>query len=155
MLEVSWFEFIVRGIPEGFLFVLAAHAFSKTVINLKKYLLSVTLYCIMVYLTRLLPIHFGVHTILNMITLFVLVSFINKIHIIKSVSAIIITFILVFIFEGINISFIQFVLKKDLNIIMTNPISKTLYGLPSLIIVGIVVIVYYNRLSKRKKLKYI
>ena len=33
---------------------------------------------------------------------------------------------------------------------MNNPISKTLYGLPSLIILGIFVIVYYLRLSKKR-----
>lgn len=154
MLRISWFEFVVRGIPEEFLFVLAAHAFSKTCINLKKYLLSGVMYWIMVYMIRLLPIQYGVHSILNIIALIVLVSSVNKIEIIKSIRAGIIIFILGFIFEGINIFLIQFVLKKDISIIMNNNILKTLYGLPSVIIFGVVVALYYIRLLRRKELVY-
>ncbi|MFA6941563.1 MAG: hypothetical protein WCQ54_11405, partial [Clostridiaceae bacterium] len=63
--------------------------------------------------------------------------------------------ILEFVFEGINLFLIQFIFKIDLNIMMNNPILKTLYGLPSIILFGIFVIAYYNRLLKRKELKYI
>jgi hypothetical protein len=155
MLKISWFEFVVRGIPEEFLFVLAVHAFSKTGINLKKYLLSGALLWIMAYLIRLLPIQYGVHTILCLVVLIILANIINKIDIIKSIRAGITTMIIVFIFEGINISFIQFVLKKDLNIIMNNSVTKTLYGLPSLMCFGVLVIIYYIRLLKRKELEYV
>jgi hypothetical protein len=154
MLKLSWFEIIVRGIPEEFLFVLAAHAFSKTGINLKKYLLSGALLWVIIYLIRILPIQLGIHTILALISLIVLVSFINKVDIVKSIRAGIITTILAFVFEGINISFIQFVLKKDLSTIVNDPISKTLYGMPSLMLFGIFIVVYYFKLSKRKELKY-
>lgn len=155
MLKLSLFEFIVRVIPEEFIFVLAAHAFSKTGINLKKYLLSATLFSSVVYLIRLLPIQYGIHTTLNLIVLIVLVSSINKIDIIKSIRAGIIIFIFDFIFEGLNLLFVQLVLKIDLNSIVNNFILKTLYGLPSLAIFGIIVMVYYFRLSKRKELKYV
>jgi hypothetical protein len=155
MLQISWFEFIVRGIPEGFLFIFAAHAFSKTGIKLNKYLLSCVLYCIIVYLIRLLPIQYGVHTILNLIILIILLSCINNIDIIKSIQAGIITFILGFISDGIVVSFIQFILKKDLEILLKNPTLKTLYGLPSVLILGIVAAVFYIRLSKRKEFKYV
>lgn len=155
MLKLSLFEFIIRGIPEQFLFVLAIHAFSKTGINLKKYLISGVLACIMIYIIRVLPIQYGVHSLLGLIMLIVTVSFVNKIDVIKSIRGGIISFIICFIFEGINISFIQFVLKKDLNSMISNPITKTLIGLPSLIIFGIIVILYYYRMLKRKELKYV
>jgi hypothetical protein len=155
MLRISWFEFIVRGIPEEFLFVLAVHAFSKTGINLKKYLLSGTLFWVSAYLIRLLPIQYGINTILSLIALIVIVNFINKIDIIKSIRAGLIVVILQFVFEGINLILIQFMLKIDLKSVMSNPISKTLYGIPSVILFGIFVIAYYIRLSKRKELKYI
>lgn len=155
MLKLSWFEFIVRGIPEEFLFVLAVHAFSKTGINIKKYLLSGVSFWIIEYLIRLLPIQYGIHSILSLIALIILVSFVNKIDVIKSIRSGIIIFIISFILEGLNISFIHFVLKKDLNSIMSNPVPKTLYGLPSVIILGIFVVAYYFRLSKRKELRYI
>lgn len=152
MLKLSWFEFIVRSIPEEFLFVLAVHAFSKTRINLKKYLLSGILFSFIVYLIRMLPIQLGIHTILNLVIIVSITSFINKIDVINSIRAGFIIFILGFIFEGINLLFIQFLLKKDLNYIMSNPILKTLYGLPSLFLFAIFVIAYYIILLKRNEL---
>ncbi|WP_127837183.1 hypothetical protein [Clostridium prolinivorans] len=152
MLKLSLFEFIVRSIPEEFLFVLAVHAFSKTRINLKKYLLSGILFSFIVYLIRMLPIQLGIHTILNLVIIVTITSFINKIDIINSIRAGFIIFILGFIFEGINLLFIQFLLKKDLNYIMSNTILKTLYGLPSLFLFAIFVIAYYIILLKRNEL---
>lgn len=154
MLRLTWFEFFVRAIPEQFLFVLAIHAFSKIRIDLKKYLLSGMLAAIILYLIRLLPIQYGVHSLVSLIILIVIVSYINKIDIIKSIRSGIVSFILCFILEGINVVFIQFVLKMDLNSIMNNHILKTITGLPSLIVFGIVVIAYYYRLSKREELQY-
>lgn len=155
MLRLTWFEFLVRGIPEEFLFVLAIYAFSKTGIDLKKYLISGVLASVMAYLVRLLPIQYGIHSLLGLVFIVIIVTFINKIDIIKSIRGGIVTFILCFILEGISLSFIQFVLKKDLNNMMNDPILKTLIGLPSLIVFGIIVIVYYCRLSKRKELQYV
>lgn len=156
MTYISWFEFIVRGIPEEFLFILAVHVFSKTRINLKKYILSSILFWIIVFLIRsFLPIQYGIHTILNLIMLIILTSTINKIDIIKSIQSGLITIILGFISEGIVIAFIQFVLKKDLNSILNDSILKTLYGLPSILIFGIFIIAYYLRLLKQKELKYV
>lgn len=154
MLRISWFEFIVRGIPEEFLFVLAVYTFSKTGINLKKYLLSGTIFWILASSIRLLPIQYGINTILSLIALIILVSYINKIDVVKAIRAGLITLIMEFVFEGINLLIIQFILKVDLNVMMNNPILKTLYGLPSIILFGIFVITYYIRLSRRKELKY-
>jgi hypothetical protein len=103
----------------------------------------------------LLPIQYGINTILNLIALIVLVSFINNIDIIKSIRAGIIVIILGFVSEGVNAAFIQYILKKNLSIILGNSTLKTLYGLPSLIFFGIFVIVYYFALYRRKGLKHV
>lgn len=155
MLRLTWFEFFVRGIPEQFLFVLAIYAFSKTGIDFKKYLLSGALASIMLYLVRLLPIQYGVHSLISLVILIIIVSYLNKIDIIKSIRSGIISFILCFLLEGINVVFLQFVFKMDLNNIMNNHILKTLTGLPSLVIFGIIVVAYYYRLLKRKELHYV
>lgn len=154
MLRLTWFEFIVRGLPEAFLFTFAAHAFSKTRIKQNKYILSSILYWTIVYLIRRLPIQYGIHTILSLIVFIVLISSINKIDIIKSIQAAIITFILGFLSEGIVVSFIQFVLKKDLNTLLQNNTLKTLYGLPSIFILGAIAAAFYFRPDKIKDIKH-
>lgn len=154
MLGISWFEFIVRGFAEEFLFVLAIHAFTNTGINLKRYLLSGTIFWISVSAVRTLPINYGVHTILDLIILTVLARYINKINTIKAMRAGFLIVITELVFEGINMFILQFILKIDLDVIMNDPILKTFYGLPSIILLGIFVISYYIWLAKRNKLNY-
>ncbi|MCM8710256.1 hypothetical protein M2651_04350 [Clostridium sp. SYSU_GA19001] len=153
MLKISLLEFFLRAIPETFLMVLIVHALSRMKINFKKYLLSSSIFSVMVYLIRLLPIQLGVHSILNLIVLIVLTVLINKVDIIKSTSSGLIAFIFTFLLEGANFYFIQSVLKKDINEVMTNPVSKVLTGLPSLILFGIFTIIYYIILLKQNKLR--
>lgn len=155
MLQISFPEFIIRGIPEGLIFFIAVYAFTKNVIQIKRYLLSSILYSVMVYLIRFLPIQNGADFILNLIVLIVLTVIVNKFDIIKAIKAGIIIMLLEFISEGVNIFIIQFILKKDLNAAFKDPMLKIIYTSPSLLIFGFIVITYYTRLWRRKELKYI
>lgn len=154
-LRLSWIEFFIRIIPEGFLFIFAAYAFTKTVVDSKKYLLTSILHGIIVYFIRFLPIQYGVHSILNIIITIILLVTIIKIDVVKSIRAVIITYLLGFITEGINVIILQFILKKDLNIIFKDSVLKTLYGMPSLIMLWTIVLIYYFIVWKRKELKCI
>jgi hypothetical protein len=155
MYKITFLEFIIRGIPEGFMFFLAAYAFSKNKIELKKYILSSLLFSGIVYLMRFLPVQYEALTILNLIVLIGLAAIINKINVIKAIKAGIIIMILGFICEGLNIFIIQFVLQKDLNIIFSNNTLKVLYGIPSSVIFACIVSTYYLRLKKRKELQHV
>lgn len=154
MLKVTLLELVVRGIPEGLLFILLTYAFSKKYIRTKRYILSSIIYSICVYLIRFLPIQNGAHFILNLVVLIAAAVIINKIEIIKAIQAGIIAFLLGFICEGINVFILQHIFKKDLNDIFHNPIMKTLYTIPSLMILGGIVITFYIILWKRKELRY-
>lgn len=154
MLKLTWVEFFARDIPEAFLFIFAAYAFSKNAINIKKYLLSSVLLAVMVYFIRLLPIQYGVNTILSIIVIIVIIVNINQIDTIKSIKAVVITVILEFICEGINIFIIQSILKLNMNYIFNNAVLKILYGIPSLLLFGCIIAIYYFKLLKRKELKY-
>lgn len=155
MLNVSFLEFLLRGIPEGLLFYLAAYAFTRNKIHLKRYLFSCILQSVIVYLIRFLPIQNGTDAILNLILLITITVIVNKFEIIQAIKAGIIIILLEFICEGVNVFFIQFILKKDLNVLFNNPMLKILYSSPSLLLFGCIAIVYYIRLWKRKELKYI
>ena len=148
MLKLTMFEFVIRSIPEVFVFMFAAYAFSKTKIDKKIYILSSLLLAVAVFVIRALPINYGVHTILN-------ISFnsINKIEIISSVKAAIIMAIILFASEGINVFILKFLLGDRLTMILSNPVLKTIYGLPSLLILASIVIGYYIFLGKRNKLR--
>ncbi|PRR80868.1 hypothetical protein [Clostridium vincentii] len=153
MLEISLLEIILRGIPEGLIFFMAAHAITKNKIKVKRYLLSTLLFSVILYLLRLLPINNGSVFILNLIIFIALSVIINKFDIVQSIKAGIMIMLIEFISEGVNVFLIQFILKKDLNYILSDPISKLIYFMPSLFLVGCIVVPYYMILLKRKELK--
>ena len=152
MLKLTLLEFFLRGLPEGFLLIFAAYAFSKTVISKKKYIISSIIFVIAVYLIRLLPIQYGVHSILNIIVIIVLAVNVNKISIFKSIQGSIMAMILGFICEGINVFIIQYIFKADIEYVLSEPLLKILYGIPSLVIFAAIVITYYLWLVRTKKL---
>jgi len=152
MLRLTLLEVFLRGIPEEFLISFAVYAFSKTVINIKRYIISSLLFVIAVYLIRLLPIQYGVHTILNVIAIIVLSVNISRISIIKAIQASIMVMILEFMCEGINMFIIQHIFKKDIMDLLNDSSIKILYGVPSLVIFAAIVFIYYFYLAKRKKL---
>ena len=149
------FEFLVRGIPEAFLFIFAAYAISKTKMDYKRYLLSSSLLALFAYIIRFLPIQPGINTIMNLIAIIILMAIINKLEMIKAIRTGIFIIIIEYICEGINVFIIQVLLKVDMNYIFNNPELKVLYGLPSLAIFGLVIFTYYTILNKRKELKNI
>jgi hypothetical protein len=93
----------------------------------------------------MLPINYGVNTILDIIIMNIIMTIINKSDIILSIKASLITTILLFICEGLNVFLLSLIFKDNLESVMLNPMLKTLYGLPSLIFFAIITITYYFR----------
>lgn len=155
MEKLKLLEFFVRGLPESFLFIFAAYAFSKTKFHLTKYLLSSVILALVGFITRSLPINYGVHNILNIFAFILLIYNINKIDLIKSIKTGIISAILQFVCELINIFIIQYIFKQEISYVFSNPTLKTLYGIPSLLIFGIIVALYYIMTMKEIKTKQV
>lgn len=143
MLKLRPIEFFLRALPESFLFIFAIYVFSKTNIDKKKYLVSSFLYAIVIYIIRLLPINYGVHTILGLMFLVLFITIYNKVDVIKTMRSTIIMFLIQFISEGINIFAISIIPNIDINKSFENPLAKTILGLPSLIIAAIAVYLFY------------
>lgn len=155
MLKLSIFEFIFRAMPESFIYMFAIYSLSKTIVDKKKYLISSILMVMCVFIIRLLPINYGVHTILNIIMAIVITSTISKIDILKSIRASITMIIVLFSCEGLNVAILRIILGSRLEEILSNTVMKTIYGLPSLILFGVIITLYYITLKKRDKLSYV
>ena len=153
MIKITFLEFLLRGIPEDLIFFLAFYAFTKNKVQVSRYLVSSLVQATIVFSIRFLPIDTKVDTILNLILLITLAVFVNRIEVIKAIKAGIIIMILELLCEGINIFILQVLMKKDLNSIFADPMSKILYSSPSILIFGCIVIVYYFILLKRNELK--
>jgi hypothetical protein len=136
MLKISLLNFFLGGLPETFLSVLGIYSLSKNEIPKKIYFYSSLLQAILIYLARMLPINFGVHTILNIIFLILLSTFIIKIPIIKAIAYALIVFVLLSLSEAINLLILINLFNIDIVSVFSNPVSKSLYGVPYLIIYG-------------------
>lgn len=153
MLKLSFLEILVRGLPEAFIMILATHAFANKKLDKKEYLTSSLVMALVVYLVRLLPINYGVHTILNVFVLIFLTFNINKIDLIVGIKSSILVLMLLFVCEGFNIWFIQNILHRDLSVLYTSSADRIILGIPSTILFAVIVIVYYLILSKKRKLR--
>lgn len=152
MLRITPLEFFLRGIPESFIFILAAYAFTRKNIEIKRFISASLILAITGYAVRFLPIHYGVNSILNLIIFIIITVNINKIDIIKAIQVDIIAMIIQFICEGIDVFILQYVFHVDLNTVFSIPKLKVLYGSPSLLIFAAIVISYYKIVIKRKEL---
>lgn len=147
MLKLSIIEFFLRTLPESFMVILAAYAFCKKRIDIKSIFISTVLFSILTFLIRMLPIHFGVHTIIMFMIYVLLMTFVNNLDVIKCTSSGLISIIVLLASECINVFMITKVLKLDINIIFKDPLNKLLYGIPSLIIFcAIIMIISYKNL---------
>jgi hypothetical protein len=150
-MEVSLLELFARGIPEGALFILASYIFTRKEFSLKRFIISSLLLPIVTYFIRKLPIQYGVNNILSMLAFMAISIKINKINTISSIKTTIVVFIIQFLCEGINILLLQYLLNIDLQYAFSTSELKVIYGLPSLLLFGIILIIYYAIFNRRKK----
>lgn len=154
MLQLSPLEFFFRTLPESFIYIWAGYIFSNTEINKPKFILSSILLSLCTFFIRLLPIHFGVHTILFLVVYILICALINKIDIIKSISSGLISVIILFICEGINVFILSELFQIDVQTTFKEPITKVLYGSPSLFLFGLIIgILYKIKFQKRRLYK--
>jgi uncharacterized membrane protein YagU involved in acid resistance len=151
MLQVTLFELLLRGLPEGFLFVLAAYALSRQRVNIPLYVLSSLSLAVVTYSIRLLDISFGVHTVMNIIVLVVLVVVVNKLEWIGAIKGAMIATLCLFVFEMINVFILQIVYGDALMDIVNDPYKKTLAGIPGIVLFALVICILYFFLSVRTK----
>lgn len=150
MLRLTGLEFFLRLIPESCLFILGAYVLAHTKIEKKPYFVSSILLAIGGYLVRMLPIHFGVHSILVIVLYVLLTTSLNKIPIAKAISSSMLWTIALSACESLN-AFVLSFLKFNMQIILNNPLKKVLYFMPSLIMLLLAVLLTNILISKNKK----
>ncbi|AVK47994.1 hypothetical protein AXY43_08125 [Clostridium sp. MF28] len=143
MLRLTVFEFIFRLVPEAFVLILAMIALSNVKLNSKRYIISSLLLAVCEYGIRLLPINYGVPTILDIFVMIIIMWSINKADVVLSIKSSLITTIVLFMCEGLNMLLLNIAFRNSLDVIMLNPVLKEIYGLPSLVCFAIITLIYY------------
>ncbi|MBO0579275.1 hypothetical protein [Clostridium botulinum] len=151
MLKISVIELLIRILPECFLTIFIIQAFSNNKLNKTKYVLSSILLAIIIYLIRLLPIHYGVHTILNLIAIVLICTFINEVTPIKAITYSLILMSFLALSEALNLYFIYKVFSENIPDIFKNPLKKIITGMPSIIVLVIVFLFIFRLKNRRVK----
>ncbi|AJE09634.1 hypothetical protein [Clostridium botulinum] len=149
MLKIGVIELLMRLTPESFLLIFIVQAFSNSKISKNKYILSSILLATTIYSIRLLPIHYGVHTILNIIAIILICIFINEVTPIKAISYSLILSIFLALSEALNLYFIYKIFGENVVDIFENPLKKSISGIPSMIMLIITVLFIFKIKNRR------
>ena len=150
MIKLSLLELLIRVIPEIAIYMWACYLLSKTKFHLNRYLVSIIVLTLATYMVRSLPISLGINTVLSLGLLIIINININKISVIKSISISVSIIILESLCELINMLMIKYLLKADLTLVFNNPFVKTIYGIPSLVLFVLSIIIINAVLNKKK-----
>lgn len=96
MLKQPIFTIFIRLLPEAFLFIYSIYRLTNTKTDFKKILISSFICGIGIYTIRLLPIHFGVHTIIAIMLYIFIAIKLNNIEIYKAITTVLLEMILLF-----------------------------------------------------------
>jgi hypothetical protein len=118
----------------------------------RKIIQTASIVTFITFIIRLLPINLGINSIIIIALIIYLNIKINNFSINQSLSTTILVFIIEYIAEMLNIIILQ-LLKFDVTRLFQNPINKVIYGLPSLGLLVITVLVVHNIKAKYMSLK--
>lgn len=155
-LEIIIFEFLLGYVLQSFAIVLGIYVFNKKRLSVKGYLIASFLVIIISYTVRLLPISFGVHTILNVLFLFLICISVLKMPAYQTIrSALFVTMILL-ICEMADVAVMVTVLGKEhFEYLMSDAAKKALIGFPGAVIFSLLMTMAYLLANRQKEKKVI
>lgn len=149
MLKLNWIEIVLRAIPEMLLIIWGIHLVAKKSINIKIYILSSVILGLVSFFARMLPIYFGMHTLIIVILVLCTMVIIG-IPIIKAVYGTLLMFLLLSLSEFLNVAILDLF---NANTQFTNPVSKSILGMPALVLLYLFIILIRYFIKRKEGLK--
>lgn len=149
MLKIQWIEIFLRCIPEMLLMIFGIHVVARKSINMKIYILSSIIMGLVTFFVRMLPIYFGIHTFITVILTICAMSIIG-IPIINAIYGTLLMVLILSLSEFLNMAILNLL---NINIEVLNPIIKSVFGIPSLIITYLFIIIIRYFIKRREGLK--
>lgn len=149
MFNFTWLDFFFRLIPETLILMWGIHVFSRKIIDRFKYILSSLILAISCFIIRGLPIYYGVNTDICIMLTIIIVMFIKDIPLIKNVLGTFLLYFMLSLSETMNMLLLSR-LNINTDISVLQPITRCIYGIPSLIIFIISIIILKFVLKNKK-----
>lgn len=145
------FEYVLGYVIQGFTIVLGVYAFNRKKIDVKRYIFTSILVSIISSLVRLLPINFGIHTILNMIFLFLISILMLKMPAFNIMRSALLATLLLLVIEVVDVALMILIFgNEQFESMMVNAVNKAILGLPCTIVFAVVTVLTYVYLTKEK-----
>lgn len=113
--------------------------------------LCTLIFIVAVYLLRMLPTTFGVPTLLTLIVLILLSTYIMRIPVYPAIRATLIVTVINMALEMVNVVALTWIFGKErFDGIMTDPFEKSLAGIPMNVLFFIVIATIYWLTNKKK-----
>lgn len=136
-MAISFNHLLIFGIPEGICIVFLAFALSKVKLHWKKVIPIGIFLSFSAFILRLLPITFGVHTIVYIGLLFYFLVKVGKVPLVNAITNSLATFLLVIIFETTTSSLIMKIFEINQTQLNENLLTRLLVIYPHIILLFI------------------
>lgn len=143
MLIMTILDFLLRGIPEALLLIMIIQCLGWRFMRRTTFFLTAVFYSIATYLIRLLPINFGVHTILNIILLVCISAYIIQVPVVRAILYSLVDMALLSISEMINVFILIGIFKVNIESAFKNIPIKDIYGFPSMLLLLFFAFLFY------------
>ncbi len=148
MFKLTYLDFFFRTIPETFILIYGIHIISQKSIDIHKYIPSGLILSILIFFIRELPIYFGVHTEISMVVTMFVMLFID-IPLIENVQSTFLVYFMLSSSEFVNMLILN-KMQANTDISILEPLVRCLYGIPSLVILSLLIISIKFLLKKRE-----
>lgn len=149
MLNSSLSYIIIRSFPESIFLILSGYILFKLKINFKNIIKNSLFYLVILTCIRILPISFGIHTVLSMFVIGMIFYKLEDQQIISTIINVSKIYICLAISEGIYVVIADGILKIPTQILANNTsINSAILSLPSLLIF-ILLIIGLNVVTKK------
>jgi hypothetical protein len=156
VLQIIVIEFLLGYILQAFSIVLGLYAFNKRRVDKKKLVITSLIMAVVIYVTRLLPVAFGVHTVLNAVVIFLFSIIYLKLPVVKSLVSLIFIFVILISIEILVSLFLASIIGVDQFIKReSDSLGHYIIGLPSSILFCIVTFWVYRVVRHKEKKGYI
>lgn len=146
---MTLFSLLFQGIPEIIALTSLAFTLAKADTDWKKISILGSVLAIAIYLIRLLPITFGIHTIICIALLIIFVNTVAKVDISTSVFSAISSMIILILVETLTNNLIFYIFNFSINTITEDPFLATIVGIPQVIILFLVNYIIKIKLHKK------
>lgn len=132
MVEKELLNLILQDFPESIIFAFVCFTLLNFKLEWKK-IFIVSLLQTLTNLVRLLPIAFGMHTLILTISLVLYISLITKLRLSKVFIAVIICMVIVVISQAIYYYPMLRFFNLDIQDVVSNPITRAIFSVPEYI----------------------